>query len=263
MHYLTNATMIMFGIVNKNSVLKPIYHQCIVSAVRTLMIFCRKTWVSGKMIRTISTLNQMIRSTLGSIPLPSKASGKSSRPATDPGTRLHWTEDPQIPPRPPQNANVTASTTSLSPGRSLPFFPPQQEHPSAAPIGNQAYAHASTLYPNSDPEPYQWNGALMSPAHTGTTPSGQHSRLSLQSQSQEYQQQESQPQPKPSNDPPYFGSTNVQDGAFSDLPSWAMANFDFEQAISSNTSDTRATSGFWDLPDRDLSTLQPWGHRFD
>jgi hypothetical protein len=102
-NYLTNATMIMFSIVNKNSEFKQIYQQAIVSAVRTLMVACRKTWVSGKLIRTISTLDKLTRSTLGPItdlPVPLTASGKPSRPGRDADTRFHWTETQQVPPRP-------------------------------------------------------------------------------------------------------------------------------------------------------------------
>ena len=268
-NYLANATMIMFSIVNKNSDFKQAYQQAIFSAVGTLMVACRKTWVSGKLIRTILTLDKLSRSTLGPIsdlPVRSTASGKSSQPAHDAKTRFLWTEAQQVPPRPQLSTIVTGSTRALSLGASMPVCPQQQQQQqqqhSDRPLEYQPFNHAAAMYTSSTPGHFPWNSAtaLISPAHSGTTSTEHQPQLSLQPQSLEYQHQQVQLEPELSSNFSFFGPTNEQECTFSDLPTWAMADFDFEQEISANNNDLRASFGYWDLPDPDENTLQPWGH---
>ena len=235
-----------------------------VSAVRTLVIACRKTWVSGKLIRTISTLEKLTRSTLGPIsdlPLSLMASRKSSRPDRDAETRFHWTEDQWVSPRPQQRTIAPGALKPLAQGNSMPYCPPQQLTHSAGPVERQTSNCAPEMSANSNPEHFSWNSAaaLISPAHSGTTSTGRQALLSLQPEPQVFQHQQAQLEPASSADPSFFGSTNQHDGTFSDLSTWAMADFDFEQAISASNNDARTSFGSWDLPDPDSNTLQPWG----
>lgn len=64
LHYLTNATIIALGLIIKQSSFKRDYGQLTLKAARSLWDHCRKTWVSGKMARTVWKLNQMADATL-------------------------------------------------------------------------------------------------------------------------------------------------------------------------------------------------------
>ncbi|MCJ1360184.1 MAG: hypothetical protein MMC33_010187 [Icmadophila ericetorum] len=274
-NYLTNATMIMFSIVNKNSDLKQAYQHAVISAVRTLMVACRKTWVSGRLIRTISTLDKLTRSMFGPIsdlPLSSTASGKSIQSGCGAVAQSHWTESQQVLPSLQRGTVATASRESLPIGTSMPLCPPhhqQQQQPpqqppqrhqrhSTVPVEHQTFNHAPAMYTSSTPAHFSWNSAavLISPAHSGSTSTGHQPRLPLQPQPQEYQHQHAQLEPELSTDVSFFGSTNEQERPFADLPTWAMADFDFEQVISANNNDATASFGFWELPDPDPNMLQ-------
>lgn len=59
LHYVTNATIIALGLIIKQPSFKRAYGQLTLKATRSLWDHCRKTWVSGKMERTVWKLNQM------------------------------------------------------------------------------------------------------------------------------------------------------------------------------------------------------------
>ncbi|KAJ5560444.1 hypothetical protein N7513_002843 [Penicillium frequentans] len=64
LHYVTNATIIALGLIIKQPSFKRAYGQLTLRATRSLWDHCRKTWVSGKMARTVWKLNQMADATL-------------------------------------------------------------------------------------------------------------------------------------------------------------------------------------------------------
>ena len=61
MHPVTSATMILFSIASRNPALATRYGSTLLLAVHFLRSYCQKTWVSGKMIRTVSKLNEIVQ----------------------------------------------------------------------------------------------------------------------------------------------------------------------------------------------------------
>lgn len=59
LHYFVSATMISLGLVIKEPSFKAAYGNSILQAARMLRAYCRQTWMSGRMARTIYRLNQM------------------------------------------------------------------------------------------------------------------------------------------------------------------------------------------------------------
>ncbi|KAJ5734951.1 uncharacterized protein N7483_000076 [Penicillium malachiteum] len=59
LHYITNATIIALGLIIRQPSFKSEYGELTLRAARSLWEHCRKTWVSGKMVRTVWKLNQM------------------------------------------------------------------------------------------------------------------------------------------------------------------------------------------------------------
>lgn len=70
--------MILFGLILKEQDFKKRYDRLVRSAIRDLKIYCRKTWVSGKMIRSVSRLDSLTDEVLG--PCPQKGAS-NVRPA--------------------------------------------------------------------------------------------------------------------------------------------------------------------------------------
>ncbi|KAL3474865.1 fungal-specific transcription factor domain-containing protein [Aspergillus californicus] len=65
LHYLISAAIISLGLILKEPVLKTTYGPTPLRAVELLEAFCRKTWVSGKLIRIVSRLREIARKVLG------------------------------------------------------------------------------------------------------------------------------------------------------------------------------------------------------
>ncbi|KAF4548073.1 Fungal specific transcription factor domain-containing protein 63 [Elsinoe fawcettii] len=61
MHPMMSATMILYSITIRNPALWSAYMDRILFAVNSLITYCQKTWVSGKMIRTVSSLNKIVQ----------------------------------------------------------------------------------------------------------------------------------------------------------------------------------------------------------
>ncbi|CAI7630251.1 unnamed protein product [Penicillium pancosmium] len=59
LHYLTSATIIALGLIIKQPSFKGAYGDLTLEATVSLREHCRKTWMSGKMIRTVGKLKQM------------------------------------------------------------------------------------------------------------------------------------------------------------------------------------------------------------
>ena len=59
-HYLTSAVMILMDLVAKGPETDKRYARLLRSGVEDLKIYCRKTWVSGRMMRSISRLSSQL-----------------------------------------------------------------------------------------------------------------------------------------------------------------------------------------------------------
>ncbi|KAJ5724296.1 hypothetical protein N7488_002331 [Penicillium malachiteum] len=66
LHYITNATIIALGLMIRQPSFKSEYGELTLRAARSLWEHCRKTWVSGKMVRIVWKLNQMADATMNS-----------------------------------------------------------------------------------------------------------------------------------------------------------------------------------------------------
>jgi hypothetical protein len=74
-HSLVGATVVALGLIIREPSFKAAYSSLTLHAASSLENYCRKTWVSGKMIRTIRRLNQM-----ASFVLSDSKISESSRP---------------------------------------------------------------------------------------------------------------------------------------------------------------------------------------
>ncbi|KAJ5110251.1 hypothetical protein N7532_002896 [Penicillium argentinense] len=59
LHYLTSATIIALGLIIKQPSFRANYDKRTLAAARSLRNHCRKTWMSGEMVRAVWKLNQM------------------------------------------------------------------------------------------------------------------------------------------------------------------------------------------------------------
>lgn len=66
LHYLTSAAIIALGLIIKQPSFKEAYGDLTLEATLSLREHCRKTWMSGKMIRTVGKLKQMADAILSS-----------------------------------------------------------------------------------------------------------------------------------------------------------------------------------------------------
>ncbi|KAB8253989.1 fungal-specific transcription factor domain-containing protein [Aspergillus pseudonomiae] len=106
LHSLVGATVVTLGLIIREPSFKAMYGNITLHAAISLENYCRKTWVSGKMIRTIRRLNQITSSVLShSRNQPSKRSA-----ALQPSSQNHITDTNTAP-------QTTAWTSSMA-------FPP-------------------------------------------------------------------------------------------------------------------------------------------
>ncbi|KAI9037863.1 fungal specific transcription factor domain-containing protein [Aspergillus affinis] len=82
LHYLVGATMVSLGLIFKQPDCKSVLGPLTLQAAGSLERYCQNTWVSGKMIRTIWKLDQMVKGVMQS-PVPLQPSAPASpRPST-------------------------------------------------------------------------------------------------------------------------------------------------------------------------------------
>ncbi|GAB1201269.1 hypothetical protein APSETT444_010659 [Aspergillus pseudonomiae] len=106
LHSLVGATVVTLGLIIREPSFKAMYGNITLHAAISLENYCRKTWVSGKMIRTIRRLNQITSSVLSHARnQPSKRSA-----ALQPSSQNHITDTNTVP-------QTTAWTSSMA-------FPP-------------------------------------------------------------------------------------------------------------------------------------------
>ena len=66
-HYVATATMIALGLIIKQPNFKSIDVTAVVQAARMLKRFCTQTWVSGRIIRAVTRINQVAALALGEV----------------------------------------------------------------------------------------------------------------------------------------------------------------------------------------------------
>lgn len=228
--YVMSATMILVSIVTKNPKLKDRYRKSIISAVQSMLYYCRKTWVSGKTIRTVSKLNRMVRSTLDE-PTEKNLEKMQNRHVEEQGQRKNYSEL--------KEGTVLAATRSSLPPlatteASEQQFIPQYWHTPPSPLAvqqNNGTSPASTYSATS-------NIPIVSAQAHPTQPAR---RPSQPSESQIQQPGSILPTGEDILQTPFLWSPAALNNTFTDLPSWAMTDFDFEQAFS-GSGNLRSTS---------------------
>ncbi|PVH85160.1 hypothetical protein DL98DRAFT_583756 [Cadophora sp. DSE1049] len=196
MHPMTSATMILYSITFRNPALRDIHGNTLLSAVQSLVSYCQRTWVSSKMIRTVSKLNRMVQKSLN------QPVGKSAE-------KVHDRVDDQEQGQPHGNSDWDLL---------------QYRMMSSPPIGDPARSNGPVSPPPARPD-----RVMLSPVSTGFERS-QHQVIQPQSMAQRPSRIPSSRQDTV-DDSVLWPSTSV-DSAFTGLPSWATNDFDFEQAFS-------------------------------
>lgn len=234
MNFLMSAAIILFSIVIKNPGFKDSYRKSITSAVQSMLIYCRKTWVSGKTIRTVSKLNRMVRGTLS----------QSSENKSDEGHNRHDGEARE------QRDCYSSLNYGSSLAAASPSLPPLAE--TRAP--EQRYTSQDWATPPSQLGNQQNNNAPRESNHLTTThaPTESESAHSVEFDTVLPSPASTAPIGAPSQPPrslsasqpgnlllsgedladfPFLWPSASPNNVFTDLPSWAMTDFDFEQAI--------------------------------
>ena len=196
MHPMTSATMILYSITFRNPALSATHGNTLLSAVQSLVSYCQRTWVSSKMIRTVSKLNRMVQKTLD------QPVAKSAKEAHD---RVGGQEQGQ--PRGDSDWELIQQRMTLSP-----------------PIGGPEMSRGPV-----SPPPARFDRMMLSPVSSGLGRS-QHHVVPPQSMAQRPWRMPSSRQVTV-DDSVLWPSTSV-DSAFTGLPSWVTNDFDFEQAFS-------------------------------
>ena len=201
---MISATMILYSIVFRNMALRAAYGNTLLSAVHSLLAYCQRTWVSGKMMRTVSRLNGLIQGTFDES--ASKSAEETNNQAHDrqqghnhDGSR--WRSRATCPPLSQDNAAIPPPGSYPSRSSGLVSPPPTHSDRAQSLAGNtgSGRAHGDSVQSQIDP--------LYA---TRMQPSGQGPTDGLL---------------------PWPSSASSTDGTLMDLPSWVTIDFDFEQAF--------------------------------
>ncbi|KAH7129136.1 fungal-specific transcription factor domain-containing protein [Dactylonectria macrodidyma] len=84
-HYVTSCTMVMLGLVSRMPGFKRRYGDLVLASTQSLNMYCRRNWVSGKMIRLVSRLSQIVQRNLVMNPSDSHARQSPARLRRDLG----------------------------------------------------------------------------------------------------------------------------------------------------------------------------------
>ncbi|KEF51435.1 uncharacterized protein A1O9_12584 [Exophiala aquamarina CBS 119918] len=236
-HFIMAATMVLFGIVVKSPELQAQHCNSILSATHTLVLCCRKSWVSGKTIRTISRLNFMVQRTLVDLtdraPHQKQAGNAAGAPA-----EARTTSETQL----VVNANLSTSQSALPVATAPRIRGQSQESPGSASLSAgthplERHTSAGSSVRMMDPvrpdrRPMLADGADRLPPAWPVAPNAPVSHVAASSPRHDVQPaQVSGPGPAENCDStvsdalPWPMSTSTVD----DLPSWAMTDFEFEQ----------------------------------
>ncbi|QMW31765.1 fungal-specific transcription factor domain-containing protein [Aspergillus flavus] len=136
LHPLVGATVVTLGLIIREPSFKATYGNITLHAAISLENYCRKTWVSGKMIRTIRRLNQITSSVLSS-----SRTRASSRSALQSSSR-NYSGDTQTVPQ-------TTSTRTWPSSMTLPLENPTSHtsavHSSYIPISALTNQNTTSL----------------------------------------------------------------------------------------------------------------------
>lgn len=264
LHYLTNAAMISLGLIIKEPSFRERYGVLVVRVARALNIYCRKTWVSGKMIRTISTLGQMVSSTLGSSTRGGSAGGSASTLAFlgSPDQTVNRAHDP--PKARYLDTTDESSSSSTTRGSSNVSLPP-----ATAPAPNQASVSAATfnasLGGSSQTQPQRLvdlrTGRSNPQNTTALSPSGIPSTTQAISNTQNTSEALSSFDLL--SEDAYYPPTHVNNepsplSSGPSLPDLVMTDFDFEQMIGGSALDTfDTTTHLWDSGPHQYDLTRP------
>ncbi|KAH7085791.1 hypothetical protein BKA63DRAFT_27177 [Paraphoma chrysanthemicola] len=196
-HPMTSAAMILHDITVRSPALRAVHGTTLLSAVQSLISYCQSTWVSSKLIRTVSKLDSMVHKTLGS-----KALDKRVQNATE---KSHGEE--QASPQDKHDWDVQYSATSSSPIDNLVSFNGQV-----------------------NPLPTHGDRAIPSPPNTDL---GEPQQRVAQTQSMAQGPSRVSSSQRNTAEDPSFWLSPSEEGAFPSFPYWAVNNFDFEQALNS------------------------------
>ncbi|KAH7095436.1 fungal-specific transcription factor domain-containing protein [Paraphoma chrysanthemicola] len=196
-HPMTSAAMILHDITVRSPALRAVHGTTLLSAVQSLISYCQSTWVSSKLIRTVSKLDSMVHKMLGS-----HAIHKRVHNATD---ISHGEE--QASPQGKHDWDIPHSATSSSPMDISVNFNGQV-----------------------NPLPTQNDRAIPSPPITDL---GEPQQRVTQTQSMAQGPPRLPSSQHDTAGDPGFWLSPPEDGAFPGFPYWAVNNFDFEQALNS------------------------------
>ena len=122
LYYFVTATMISLGLIIKEPSFKATHGNATIQAARLLRTYCRETWISGRMARTVHRLNQMAARILNDNGIPGELSSRKLLP-TFPG-RSGTIPPPQTPALATQPSNGTFSAADTNPQQN--YFPSGQ-----------------------------------------------------------------------------------------------------------------------------------------
>ncbi|KAB8219308.1 fungal-specific transcription factor domain-containing protein [Aspergillus novoparasiticus] len=146
LHSLVGATVVTLGLIIREPSFKATYGNITLHAAISLENYCRKTWVSGKMIRTIRRLNQITSSVLSD-----SRNRASSRSALQPPSHNHKTDTNTV--------LHTTTTTTLPSSTILP----------ASDLTNHTSAVQSSYIPISALTNQNTTSLTMSPMHASNS----------------------------------------------------------------------------------------------
>ena len=249
--------MILFSIVIQNSAFKESYRKPIISAVKSLSLYCRKTWVSGKTIRTVSKLSRMVRGTLGqptgeSLDRSQNQGGGQVREqhhesAGPNGETASTMIRPSLPPLIPTQASEPQHPTQYwgsGPGQ----FAVQQNNGAPSASSRSAMPDEVTDSPRTHSTRPTTLAAILSPIRTDSLRVPLHSH---QSQTAPQQQPNLPPSGEDSVDFSFLWRSMSSESVLTDLPSWAMTDFDFEQSFNGTGNLRSTTFTAPEMPDLD------------
>lgn len=228
MHPITSATMILYSLTLQNPTLRALHGRTLLSAMSSLLTYCQTIWVSGKMIRTVSRLNNMIQSTFG------------SAVAMNMESELHRAQDQQHSTHHGNpDSNPETTHTKLPPGQTA------QSNSQAAWVGE------GTNVPGADMEMAMLSpmGTMMDGSNAFT--SGSHGPAAVASSVPALQH-------APGDALPVWPPTSMNE-EFMALPDWATTDFGFEQAFGGYENGQASTFTGADMCDLDDEWAQLLG----
>lgn len=118
LHYFVSATMISMGLIIKEPSFKAAYGNATLQAARMLRTYCRQTWISGRMVRSIYRLNQMATRVLSDY--SSRPSSREVKEARKPALANRPSKQPYFAPDMHPQHNTSYSLGNAPDSRQAP-----------------------------------------------------------------------------------------------------------------------------------------------